>query len=295
MRVRKPRELPILQGRRRLARARGARRDKPRGRVLKDEAIYEIAPAARRATPRRCRRLRPMPRGFERSAGAARDLSPAVEARAACRKPTCRRSRAAPQLPEGAGGRRRNAEGAAEDRRGGARRGRQDDRHVRRNRPDRRRRRQGRRRRAATAGAARVFGETGAEAANAARLGLGFATARCRSSTLEIRGRFGSQRSSMRSVFCDDLGKMSRRPSGRSPTRSARCGGTTSVSLPPGPAPVSAERRPASTRTADRPRGTARRAARARSSAGVDEPRSPAAHLRRRAALVAVADWSVAR
>ena len=78
MRVRKPIELAIVQHvaawREREARSRNV----PRGRVLKDDAIYEIAQQQPRDT-QALARLRTTPKGWERSSGAA-DLLIAVNA-----------------------------------------------------------------------------------------------------------------------------------------------------------------------------------------------------------------------
>ncbi len=69
MRVRKPIELPccseVAAWREREAQAR----DVPRGRVLKDDAIYEIA-AQQPTTAADLGQLRTIPRGFERSRAA---------------------------------------------------------------------------------------------------------------------------------------------------------------------------------------------------------------------------------
>ncbi|HEY9056804.1 MAG TPA: ribonuclease D [Aurantimonas sp.] len=99
LRVRKPIELQVMKE---LAawREREARDlDKPRGRILKDDAIYEIAqqqPADEQALGR----LRTIPKGFERSA-AGREIVAAVSRALAVPKsdlPPIPRSR---QLPEG--------------------------------------------------------------------------------------------------------------------------------------------------------------------------------------------------
>ncbi|HEX2255083.1 MAG TPA: ribonuclease D, partial [Afifellaceae bacterium] len=70
LRVRKPRQLAVLQSLAAWRETEAQARDVPRSRVLKDDAIYEIAhqlPQSREALGR----LRAMPRGFERSATAA--------------------------------------------------------------------------------------------------------------------------------------------------------------------------------------------------------------------------------
>jgi ribonuclease D len=77
LRVRKPRQLAAMQELAAWREMEAQARDVPRSRVLKDDAIYEIAhqlPQSREALAR----LRAIPRGFERSATAAGILS-AVE------------------------------------------------------------------------------------------------------------------------------------------------------------------------------------------------------------------------
>ncbi|WP_425364884.1 ribonuclease D [Georhizobium profundi] len=101
MRVKKPRELAILQTvaawREREARAR----DVPRGRVLKDDAIYEIAQQAPKDTEA-LSRLRTIQRGWERSQAGQAVITAVNEALAIPKDdmPRLERSRAA---PEGAG------------------------------------------------------------------------------------------------------------------------------------------------------------------------------------------------
>jgi len=84
-RVRKPKELAVLMEVAAWREREAQSRDVPRGRVLKDEAIGDIATHAP-ATPERLAALRSLPRGFERSKwgteileavkrGLARDLS----------------------------------------------------------------------------------------------------------------------------------------------------------------------------------------------------------------------------
>lgn len=77
LRVRKPRQLAVLQALAAWRETEAQSRDVPRSRVLKDDAIYEIAqqqPTSREALGR----LRSVPRGFERSATAG-DIVAAVE------------------------------------------------------------------------------------------------------------------------------------------------------------------------------------------------------------------------
>jgi ribonuclease D len=66
MRVRKPRQLAILQALAAWRETEAQQRDVPRQRVLKDEAIYEIAQQQPRDSESLAQ-LRTIPRGFERS------------------------------------------------------------------------------------------------------------------------------------------------------------------------------------------------------------------------------------
>jgi ribonuclease D len=76
MRIRKPIELAILQEVASWREREAQSRDVPRGRVLKDDAIYEIA-QQQPANPAALAQLRTVPRGFERSR-AADDILAAV-------------------------------------------------------------------------------------------------------------------------------------------------------------------------------------------------------------------------
>ncbi|MEO8667099.1 MAG: ribonuclease D [Bauldia sp.] len=76
MRIRKPVELAILQEVAAWREREAQARDVPRGRVVKDDAIYEIAQQAP-TTPAALAQLRTVPRGFERSR-AAEDIMAAV-------------------------------------------------------------------------------------------------------------------------------------------------------------------------------------------------------------------------
>ena len=71
LRVKKPRQLAILQALAAWREREAQERDVPRGRVLKDEAIYEIALQQPRDAEA-LGRLRTIPRGFERSQPRAR-------------------------------------------------------------------------------------------------------------------------------------------------------------------------------------------------------------------------------
>ena len=77
MRVKKPRQLAILQSLAAWREREAQSRDVPRGRVLKDEAIYEIALQQPRDAEA-LGRLRTIPRGFERS-NVARGILGAIE------------------------------------------------------------------------------------------------------------------------------------------------------------------------------------------------------------------------
>jgi ribonuclease D len=77
MRVKKPRQLAILQALAAWREREAQERDVPRGRVLKDEAIYEIA-LQQPHDPESLARLRTIPRGFERSS-TARSIFATVE------------------------------------------------------------------------------------------------------------------------------------------------------------------------------------------------------------------------
>ena len=77
LRVKKPRQLAILQALAAWRETEAQQRDVPRQRVLKDEAIYEIAQQQPRDSEA-LGRLRTIPRGFERSA-VARAILAAVE------------------------------------------------------------------------------------------------------------------------------------------------------------------------------------------------------------------------
>jgi ribonuclease D len=76
MRVRKPRQLAVMQEVAAWRETEAQQRDVPRQRVLKDEAIYEIAQQQPRDSEA-LGRLRTIPRGFERS-GVARSILAAV-------------------------------------------------------------------------------------------------------------------------------------------------------------------------------------------------------------------------
>jgi len=75
--VRKPSELAILQELAAWREREAQSRDVPRGRVVKDDAIYEIA-QQQPTTPAALSQLRTVPKGFERSR-AAEDILTAVK------------------------------------------------------------------------------------------------------------------------------------------------------------------------------------------------------------------------
>ncbi|MBZ8134546.1 ribonuclease D [Afifella sp. IM 167] len=77
MRVRKPRQLAVMQKVAAWREQEAQNRDMPRQRILKDEAVYEIA-LQQPANAEQMGRLRALPRGFERSQ-AAQALIAAVE------------------------------------------------------------------------------------------------------------------------------------------------------------------------------------------------------------------------
>lgn len=79
MRVKKPRQLAILQELAAWREREAQERDVPRGRVIKDDAIYEIALQQPRDTEALAR-LRSIPRGFERSSTARAILTVIEEA-----------------------------------------------------------------------------------------------------------------------------------------------------------------------------------------------------------------------
>ncbi len=70
MRLRKPQELAIVQVVAEWREREARERDVPRGRVLKDDAIYEIAQQAPKDAEALAR-LRTIPKGWERSSGGA--------------------------------------------------------------------------------------------------------------------------------------------------------------------------------------------------------------------------------
>lgn len=74
MRVRKPAEFAVLQEVAAWREREAQARDVPRGRVVKDDAIYEIA-SQQPTTPAALGQLRTVPRGFERSRSAGDILS----------------------------------------------------------------------------------------------------------------------------------------------------------------------------------------------------------------------------
>jgi ribonuclease D len=74
MRVRKPAEFAVLQEVAAWREREAQTRDVPRGRVVKDDAIYEIA-SQQPTTPAALGQLRTVPRGFERSRSAGDILS----------------------------------------------------------------------------------------------------------------------------------------------------------------------------------------------------------------------------
>ncbi|MYZ48498.1 ribonuclease D [Propylenella binzhouense] len=98
LRVKKPRQLAVLQRVSAWREREAQQRNVPRSRVLKDDAIYEIALQQPR-NPESLGRLRSIPRGFERSAAAAGILKAVEEAFAIPEDalPRIPRSRPAPE------------------------------------------------------------------------------------------------------------------------------------------------------------------------------------------------------
>ena len=98
MRVKKPRQLAILQALAAWREREAQERDVPRGRVLKDDAIHEIALQQPRDADGLAR-LRTIPRGFERSSTARAILATVEEALAIPESalPRIPRQRAAPE------------------------------------------------------------------------------------------------------------------------------------------------------------------------------------------------------
>ena len=144
-RVRKPKELAVLMEVAAWREQEAQSRDVPRSRVLKDDAVGDIATHAPTSLERLAN-LRSLPKGFDRSKWGA-DIVAAVQ-RGLARDPAdlAENRKAARQFQWR--GDRRAAEGAAADDVGAPRRRQQGDRHRRRSRTDRGRR-QRRRRRAA--------------------------------------------------------------------------------------------------------------------------------------------------
>ncbi|MGH6762723.1 MAG: ribonuclease D [Phyllobacterium sp.] len=101
MRLRKPQELAILRSAAAWREREARERNVPRGRVVKDDALYEIA----QQQPRDAEalgRLRTIPRGWERSSTAA-ELLVAVNEALAIPKEQMPKLTKAPSVPEGAG------------------------------------------------------------------------------------------------------------------------------------------------------------------------------------------------
>ncbi len=99
MRVRKPRDLAVMQAVAAWREREARERDVPRRRVLKDDAIYEIA-QQHPVTAESLSKLRSTPRGWERSAGAA-SLLEAVTAALALPDDALPRVPRPAQQPEG--------------------------------------------------------------------------------------------------------------------------------------------------------------------------------------------------
>ncbi|MEW5423838.1 ribonuclease D [Amorphus sp. 3PC139-8] len=100
MRVRQPRDLAVLRAIAAWREREAQSRDVPRGRVLKDDALYEIA-AQKPKDEAALARLRTIPRGFERSKS-GRDILATVATAADSPKETWPEPPKARQAPEGA-------------------------------------------------------------------------------------------------------------------------------------------------------------------------------------------------
>jgi ribonuclease D len=240
MRMRKPQELAVLQAVATWREFEARERNVPRGRVIKDDAIYEVAQQQPRDAAALAR-LRTIPKGWERS-GQATGLIAAVNA-------------VDPEGPDASpppaiafarriGGCRRTSQGSAQARVGRRERGGQDAGVQRRHRAHRRRRREGERARPARL-AARGLRREGADARpgparpqvrRAQGLGLRDLSARRLSFPASplpratralpyCSARMSSSFPVMRASCC-------RRPSGRSPSSAACDRGITSVRPP---------------------------------------------------------------
>jgi ribonuclease D len=101
MRVRKPQELAVLQAVAAWREREARERDVPRGRILKDDALYEIAQQQPRDAAA-LGRLRTTPKGWERSSSAA-SLLETVNAALAIPKDRLPKLPKSHQPPEGTG------------------------------------------------------------------------------------------------------------------------------------------------------------------------------------------------
>ncbi|MEM1317480.1 MAG: ribonuclease D [Pseudomonadota bacterium] len=101
MRVRKPRELAVMKAVAQWREERARDRDVPRGRVVKDDAIYEMAQQQPR-DDKALSRLRALPRGFENSRFAD-GLLDAIDAAMDIPEEELERIPRAPRSPEGTG------------------------------------------------------------------------------------------------------------------------------------------------------------------------------------------------
>ena len=136
-RVRKPKELAVLMEVAAWREQEAQSRDVPRSRVLKDDAVGDIATHAPTSLERLAN-LRSLPKGFDRSKWGARHRRRRA-ARARPRSAYAAEDRKAARQFKWRGD-RRASEGAAADDVGTSRRRQQGDRHRRRPRTDRRRR-----------------------------------------------------------------------------------------------------------------------------------------------------------
>ncbi len=136
---RKPMELAILQELAAWREREAQSRDVPRGRVIKDDAIYEIA-QQQPTTPAALAQLRTVPQGLRALARGRGDPRRGEEGVSRCPRTRCRRLPKHRPTAQRQRRRRRSPQGPPQDDQREPWRRRQGDRHGRRSRGDRRRR-----------------------------------------------------------------------------------------------------------------------------------------------------------